>query len=59
MYREGSGKGILSIFIGLFAVVAACYWRQTLFLLRFLKDLAGIDSKPFWLHLARTFHLIQ
>ena len=59
MYREGSGKGILAIFIGLFAVVAGCYWHRTLFLLKFLWNLVVIDSRPFWLDLARHLHFAQ
>lgn len=56
MYSEGSGKALLSLFIGLILVVAACFWHQTLFLLKVLKDLIVIDSRLFFQNLLQRLH---
>jgi len=58
MYMEGSTKGFLVILGIVLIVVAATYWTESLFALRFLWDLLVLNVQPFLAHLGEVLRRI-
>ncbi len=51
---EGTGKAVLGILLAILLAIAIYNWHHTLFVLRFLWDLAVINTHP-WIDKAHTF----
>lgn len=56
MGTAGSGKWVFAVFIAILLVVGWAFPHQTLFALKFVKDIVVLNLQAFWAYLADLFH---